>query len=84
MLPERKTWCRTRGFGGPLIEKILIDRLGKDVSLEPRPIDPGLLKEAKRALRLSASDIRRASQPGKRKVKLNRNCDEGPCFGREA
>jgi AMP-polyphosphate phosphotransferase len=33
---------------------ILADRLGKDVSLDPRPIDPDLLKEAKRVLNLSA------------------------------
>jgi AMP-polyphosphate phosphotransferase len=47
-----------------------------DVSLEPRPIDPDLLKEAKRTLSLSASDIERASQPGKRKVRLKRNGPE--------
>ena len=62
--------------------RILVDRLGKNVLLEPRPIDPGLLKEAKRALRLSASDIKRASKPGMRKVKvklklkLKRNAQE--------
>ena len=53
--------------------RILAGRLGKDVSLEPVPIDPALLKEAKRALGLSASDIKRASHPAKRKVKLKRN-----------
>ncbi|MGD0433839.1 MAG: polyphosphate kinase [Acetobacteraceae bacterium] len=46
--------------------RILADRLGKDVSLEPRPIDPELLNEAKRALKLSASDVERASRPGGR------------------
>ena len=51
---------------------ILSDRLGMDASLEPRPIDPDLLKEAKQTLGLSASDIERASQPGKRKVGLKR------------
>ena len=30
----------------------LVDRLGKDVLLEPRPIDPAALKEVKRALHL--------------------------------
>jgi AMP-polyphosphate phosphotransferase len=59
-----------KAYGRIAALRILIDRLGKDVSLEPRPIDPGLLKEAKRALGLSASDVRRASQPGKRKTKL--------------
>jgi AMP-polyphosphate phosphotransferase len=56
--------------------RILEDRLGKDVSLEPRPIDPDLLKEAKRALSLSASDIERASRPAKWKVRLKRNGPE--------
>jgi hypothetical protein len=41
--------------------RILVDRLGKDVLLEARPIDPGVLKEAKRALHLSASEIKRVS-----------------------
>jgi len=50
---------------------IPVDRLGKDVLLEPRPIDRGLLKGAKQALHLSASDIKRASKPGMRKVKRN-------------
>ena len=53
--------------------RILVDRLGKDVRLEPRPIDPGLLKEAKHALHFSASDIKRASKPGKRKTKPKRH-----------
>ena len=47
---------------------ILADTLGKDVPLEPRPIDPDLLKEAKRTLGLTASDIERASRRAKRKV----------------
>ena len=53
--------------------RILADRLGKDVSLEPRPIDPDLLKEAKRR---SASPPQISSaplSPAKRKVKLKRN-----------
>jgi polyphosphate kinase 2 (PPK2 family) len=55
--------------------RILADRLGEDVSLDPRPIDPDLLAEAKRALDLSASDIERATRPGKSNVKSAR---EGP------
>jgi AMP-polyphosphate phosphotransferase len=53
--------------------RILTDRLGKGVSLAPRPIDPGLLKEAKRALSLSASDIARASNSSQPKPKPKRN-----------
>ncbi|WP_051335701.1 polyphosphate kinase 2 family protein [Methylocapsa acidiphila] len=49
--------------------RILADRLGADVPLEPRPIDPDLLKEAKRALNLSASDMERAASPVKSKNK---------------
>ena len=41
--------------------RILADRLGENVSLEPRPIDPHLLEEAKQALGLSSADIERAS-----------------------
>ncbi|WOJ88175.1 polyphosphate kinase [Methylocapsa polymorpha] len=56
--------------------RILADRLGEDVSLEPRPIDPDLLKEAKQALGLSASDMERASRPAKPKDKLKRKGPE--------
>jgi AMP-polyphosphate phosphotransferase len=54
----------------------MVDRLGEDVPLEPRPIDPGILKQAKRSHRLSAADIRRASQPGKRKVRARPNASK--------
>lgn len=47
--------------------RILADRLGKDVTLEPRPIDAALLKEAKAALRPTGAEVERASQPGKAK-----------------
>jgi len=63
-------------YGRVAAFRILVDRLGKGVSLEPRPIAPGLLKEAKRALGLSASDIKRASRPAKRKVRLKPNGPE--------
>jgi polyphosphate kinase 2 (PPK2 family) len=56
--------------------RILSDRLGANVSLEPHPIDPDLLKEAKRALGLSASDIERASRPAKSKVESKRSGSE--------
>jgi polyphosphate kinase 2 (PPK2 family) len=52
--------------------RILVDRLGKEVSLEPRPIDPELLKEAQGALSLSASDIARASNSTRPKVRSKR------------
>ncbi len=48
---------------------ILADRLAKDHPLEPRPIEPALLNEAKNALNLSATDVERALQPPKRKQK---------------
>jgi AMP-polyphosphate phosphotransferase len=64
--------ANNKPFGRIAAFRILADRLGMDVSLEPRPIDPDLLKEAKQTLGLSASDIERASQPGKRKVGLKR------------
>jgi hypothetical protein len=44
--------------------------------LEPRPIDPELFEQAKRALNLSLSDIERASQPAKLKVRLKRSALE--------
>ena len=40
-------------------------------TLEPRPIDPELLEEARRALNLSASDIERAFNHARPKVKRN-------------
>ena len=48
--------------------RILEERLRKDVSLEPRPIDPNVSKEAKRVLGLSPSDIKRASEAGHTEV----------------
>jgi AMP-polyphosphate phosphotransferase len=44
---------------------ILADRMGKHVSLEPRPIDPGILREAKKVLHLTPADIRHALEPRK-------------------
>jgi AMP-polyphosphate phosphotransferase len=68
--------ANNKPFGRIAAFRILADRLGMDVSLEPRPIDPNLLKEAKQTLGLSASDIERASQPGRRKVRLKQNGPE--------
>ena len=50
--------------------RILADRLGEGVKLEPPAIDPDLLREAKAALRLSSAEVERASQPGKAKAKV--------------
>jgi polyphosphate kinase 2 (PPK2 family) len=60
-------------YGRVAAFRILADRLGEDVTLESRPIDPGLLLEAKAALNLSAEDMERATQPGKPKAKVKRS-----------
>jgi len=65
--------ANNKPYGRIAAFRILADTLGKGVSLEPRPIEADLLKEAKRALGLSVSDIERASQPAKRKVRSKRN-----------
>src|SRR5262249_20472946 len=46
---------------------ILTNRLGKGVSLKPRPISPKLFKQARRILSLSAADIRRAAKKADRR-----------------
>jgi polyphosphate kinase 2 (PPK2 family) len=58
--------ANNKPYGRIAAFRILADRLGSDVSQDPRPIDPLLLAEAERALDLSASDIERALRPGKR------------------
>ena len=68
--------ANNKPYGRIAAFRILTDRLGRDVSLEPRPIDPDLLEEAKRTLGLSAADIERASHPVKRTIKLKRNGPE--------
>ena len=65
--------ANNKPYGRIAAFRILADRLGQDVDLEPRPIDSGLLKEAKKALKLSAAEIERASQPGQAKAKVKRN-----------
>jgi polyphosphate kinase 2 (PPK2 family) len=65
--------ANNKPYGRIVALRILADRLSKDVLLEPRAIDPGLLEEAKRALNLSASDIERASHPAKQNIKLKRS-----------
>jgi hypothetical protein len=68
--------ANNKPYGRVAAFRILVDRLGQDVSLEPRQIDPALLSEAKRALSLSTADIERASRPAKRKVKVKGNGPE--------
>jgi polyphosphate kinase 2 (PPK2 family) len=58
--------------------RILADRLGAGVSLEPRQIGPKLFKEAKRTLGLSASDIKRAAKTADRKISVK----HGPAIKR--
>ena len=65
--------ANNKAFGRIAAFRILADTLGKDVSLEPRPIEPDLLQAAKRTLGLTASDIERASQRAKRKVGSKRS-----------
>lgn len=74
--PWRLIPANDKPFARVAALRILVDRLGEDVSLEPRAIDPDLLKEAKRALGLSPSDIERASRPAKPKIDLKRSGPE--------
>ena len=68
--------ANNKPYGRVAAFRILVDRLGQDVSLEPHQIAPALLSEAKRALSLSTTDIERASRPAKRKVKVKGNGPE--------
>jgi len=65
--------ANNKPYGRIAAFRILENRLGKDLSLEPRPIDPNLMKEAKRVLGLSAADIERASTPAARKVRADKS-----------
>jgi polyphosphate kinase 2 (PPK2 family) len=56
--------------------RILADRLGKGVSLKPRPINPQLFKRARRMLGLSAAYITRAAKKADRKMRSK----QGPDF----
>ena len=68
--------ANNKPYGRIAALRILVDRLSKDVSLEARPVDPELLEEAKRVLKLSATDIERASQPTNLKVRPKRKPPE--------
>ena len=73
---KRAPWhlipANSKPYGRIAAFRIIEDRLGEGVSLEPRAIDPDLIKEAKRALDLSPSDIERASEPAAGKGRDNR------------
>ena len=56
-------------FGRIAAFRILAERLGRGVTLRPRPINPRLFKEAKRILDLSAADIRRATKGADREIR---------------
>jgi len=56
-------------FGRIAAFRILAERLGREVTLRSRPINPQLFKEAKRILDLSAADIRRAAKQADRKIR---------------
>ena len=72
---KRARWhlipANNKPYGRIAAFRVLEDRLGKDVPLGPRSIDPNLIKEAKRVLDLSPSDIKRASEPLARKSRVD-------------
>jgi len=77
MLEETSTKCapwylipaNDKPFGRIATFCILANRLGKGVSLKPRRISPQLFKQARRILRLSAADIRRAAKKADRRMR---------------
>jgi len=62
-------------FGRIVAFRVLADRLGKGVSLKPRPINSQLFKQARRKLGLSAADIRRAAKNADRKMRSKHRVD---------
>jgi polyphosphate kinase 2 (PPK2 family) len=73
---KRAPWhlipANCKPFGRIAAFRILEELLAEDVSLEPQPIDPNLLAEAKRALGLSPAEIECASSPAVSKLRGNR------------
>ena len=63
-------------FGRIAAFRILAARLGKDVPLEPRPIEPDLFEKAAAVLKLSASDVKRATQACKVSAKAERKASK--------
>jgi len=62
--------ANNKPYGRIAAFRILADRLGHNLSLEPRAIDPDLIEEAKRTLGLSAADIKRAFRATRKKVRF--------------
>jgi AMP-polyphosphate phosphotransferase len=59
---------------------ILADRLGKHVPLEPRPVDPAVLKEARKVLHLTPAEVRQALEPRGKKASKQMACLKAePC-----
>jgi AMP-polyphosphate phosphotransferase len=50
--------------------RIVVERLGKSVPLQPRPVELAVLEEAKAVLGLTPGEIERALKPVKPKIKL--------------
>jgi polyphosphate kinase 2 (PPK2 family) len=67
--------ANNKPFGRVAVFRILKERLGEGVSLEPRPIDPGLLKEAKRALGLNPVEVAQALEPAPSQPRAKRGGD---------
>ena len=67
--------ANNKPFGRVAVFRILKERLGDGVSLEPRPIDPDLLKKAKRALGLTAAEAAQALEPVRQRGRANRDGD---------
>ncbi len=67
--------ANNKPFGRVAVFRILKERLGEGVSLEPRPIDPALLKEAKRALGLNPAEVAQALEPAASQTRAKRGGD---------
>ena len=65
--------ANNKPYGRIAAFRILAGRLGDGVPLDPRPIHPDLLKEAKEKLGLSLADIERATQQGHSKANSKKN-----------
>jgi len=58
--------ANNKPFGRVAVFRVLKERLGEGVSLEPRPIAPELLKQAERTLALTAAEAALALEPAAR------------------
>jgi hypothetical protein len=65
--------ANNKPYGRIAAFRVLKDRLGKDVSLEPRPIEASLIQEARKTLGLSASELDLASESAARKPRAKRS-----------